>query len=64
MDIKDIETLLSTGERINFEVKKGEKNIPKSVWETYSAFANTIGGYILLGISENKGQEKLASSTR
>lgn len=56
MDIKDIETLLSTGERISFEAKKGEKSIPKSVWETYSAFANTIGGYILLGISENTEQ--------
>lgn len=45
------------GERINFETKKAENSIPKSVWETYSAFANTIGGYILLGISEQKGRE-------
>ena len=57
METKDITTLLLMGERINFETKKAENSIPKSVWETYSAFANTIGGYILLGISEQKGRE-------
>ncbi len=54
--------LLSMGERINFETKKAEKSIPKSIWETYSAFANTIGGYILLGISEEK-EGKLCYTT-
>lgn len=63
MDITDIKTLLSTGERINLEVKKGENSIPKSVWETYSAFANTIGGYILLGVSEEKGAKDGGSYT-
>lgn len=57
MDAHDVTTLLQTGERINFEIKKAEKSIPKSVWETYSAFANTLGGVILLGISEVRNEE-------
>ena len=55
MDINDITTLLNMGERINIETKKAENALPRSIWETYSAFANTIGGYILLGITEEKG---------
>ena len=57
MDRQDIISQLALRERINFEVKKAENSIPKSVWETYSAFANTIGGYILLGIAEKKEEE-------
>ena len=53
MDITDIKTLLQVGERISFECKKCESQIPKSVWETYSSFANTVGGIIVLGITEH-----------
>lgn len=50
------ETLLELwkyGEKINLKCKKAESAIPNSVWETYSSFANTDGGMILLGVVQN-----------
>lgn len=48
-----IESILANGEHINLECKKAINAIPNSIWETYSSFANTYGGTILLGIVEN-----------
>lgn len=50
----EIKQMLAQGERLTLECKKAKTELPKSVWESYSAFANTIGGYILLGIDENR----------
>lgn len=36
------------------EYKSGANGFPLNFWETYSAFANTNGGFIILGVSEKK----------
>lgn len=36
------------------ECKKAQSKIPDSVYETYSSFANTKGGTIVLGVLEDK----------
>lgn len=41
-------------ENLNIEFKTCEKELNKDFWDTYSSFANTDGGIILLGVKEGK----------
>ncbi len=53
MTVNEILEELKYGEHIHLECKKAEYQIPNSVWETYSSFANTDGGTILFGVEEH-----------
>lgn len=54
MNEKELLELINNDENAELECKKSEKDLPNDLWKTYSAFANTNGGIILLGI-EQKG---------
>ena len=54
MTEKELLERLSDIEWDDFEVKEAKSEIPKSVWESVSAFSNTSGGWIVLGIEEIK----------
>jgi len=58
----DIEEILARREDTDFEVKAaqgrdGDGELPRSVWESYSAMANTEGGVILLGAGEDESRD-------
>ena len=44
-------------ENNRLEVKKASNGLPYSIWETYSSFANSDGGLIVLGIEEDKNHQ-------
>lgn len=56
--------LIKQGEGFRLEAKKAESDIPETVWESYSAFCNTDGGVILLGVSEKKDKTLFISGVQ
>ena len=45
---------IESRETVHFEAKLARGGLPRSLWESYSAFANTDGGTIALGVEEHQ----------
>ncbi len=63
-EICTLEDITTLSEAVDLECKlaigkHGKGQLPTDFWPTYSAFANTHGGVVLLGVKEKQGRFSL-----
>ncbi len=51
--IREIRGTSEWKEGVQLEFKKGSGGFPKDAWSTYSAFANTEGGLLIIGVDDD-----------
>lgn len=56
--------MIENKESVDVEFKSGRGGLPASLWSTYSAFANTNGGTIVIGVPEKIGQIHIKQADR
>ena len=59
-----IDSLIQKEEAVDLEFKVAKDGLPNSLWDTYSSFANTDGGVIVLGVKEHKQQFLIRNGIR
>ncbi len=59
MTAEEIKKLVTKSENAAVEFKRAKGGVPADFWPSYSAFANTDGGTIILGIREKDGKREI-----
>jgi predicted HTH transcriptional regulator len=59
MKSEEIKKLVAKSENAAVEFKRARGGVPADFWPSYSAFANTDGGTIILGIREKDGKREI-----
>ena len=59
MKSEEIKKLVAKSENAAVEFKRAKGGVPADFWPSYSAFANTDGGTIILGVREKNGKREI-----